>query len=563
MQERLIQSWRRTVAFSLTVSLTVMTFGLAQINVSAQELAGSKAAVLQSESHLDPMRGAKQDNIPAAQTASPEVVFNGTGTGPIPDSAAGPQAPGTPLVVNIPVTGLTGNVTAVTATMTFGPQIHTWAGDVVATLRAPGGSPSLVLFGYTGAVTATSFGDNSDLTGPYTFSDAGTGTNAFWAAATAAGATVPIPSGTYKASTIGGTAAGGTDVSINTAFAGLTPAQANGTWTLTFTDGGAGDTGSVSAVSLDITAGTPPPAADAPVDMNGDGKTDYVVVRNTGGGVGGQITWYIQNNGGTSRGAAWGISTDFFIPEDYNGDGSDDVAVWRPGATAGAQSNFYVLQSGTNTFLSAQFGQNGDDPTVVNDYDGDNKADFAVYRVGATAGAPSFWYYRPSGTAGVNFTTVQWGQNGDFPAPGDYDGDNKNDFCVQRNVGGAGTFLLSKSGGGTESVQFGLPTDVIVPGDYDGDRKTDFAVRRAIGGQINWFVLLRAGGNQNYVYGASATDTAVQGDYNGDGKTDVAVWRSGAAATFFVRPSGTTGASDISFVWGQTSDYPVANYNNH
>src|SRR5689334_24508741 len=31
---------------------------------------------------------------------------------------------------------------------------------------------------------------------------------------------------------------------------------------------------------------------NAPVDFNGDGKTDFVVVRNTGGGTNGQLTWY-------------------------------------------------------------------------------------------------------------------------------------------------------------------------------------------------------------------------------------------------------------------------------
>src|SRR6516164_971169 len=37
-------------------------------------------------------------------------------------------------------------------------------------------------------------------------------------------------------------------------------------------------------------------APNAPVDFNGDGKTDFVVVRNTGGGANGQLTWFYAQN---------------------------------------------------------------------------------------------------------------------------------------------------------------------------------------------------------------------------------------------------------------------------
>ena len=51
---------------------------------------------------------------------------------------------------------------------------------------------------------------------------------------------------------------------FNAAFAGLTPAQINGTWTLTITDNTSGDIGSVSAASLTLVAGAPPAIAYAP-----------------------------------------------------------------------------------------------------------------------------------------------------------------------------------------------------------------------------------------------------------------------------------------------------------
>ena len=308
---------------------------------------------------------------------------------------------------------------------------------------------------------------------------------------------------------------------------------------------------------------TPATPANVPVDLNGDGKTDFTVVRNTGGGTGGAVTWFTLLNGGSPTQIQWGISTDSFVPEDFDGDGKDDVTVWR----AGTQAYFYTFRSSNNTLMQNAFGQTGDDPTVVGDYDGDGKADYAVYRGGATAGAQSFWFYRAS--TGANSGQViytQFGQNGDFPAPGDYDGDGKRDFVVQRNAGnGTANFFMKMSNSANATVNFGTPTDVIVPGDYDGDGKTDIATRRSANGVINWYIRPSSGGAmQTYQFGASATDFAVQGNYDGDNKTDIAVWRPSATAgqsAFYYRGSatGNTGAQP----WGQSGDYPVANYNNH
>jgi len=302
------------------------------------------------------------------------------------------------------------------------------------------------------------------------------------------------------------------------------------------------------------------------IDFNGDGKSDFAVVRNTGGGPTGQITWFISPTGtGTTYASQWGLSGDFFVPVDYDGDNKTDIAIWRAGAPTVAA--FYILQSATSTVRIEAFGQTGDDPSVVDDYDGDGKADPAVYRAGATAGAQSTWFFRgsqsnPSG----NVTYVNWGQNGDFPGPGDYDGDGKADFVIQRNNGGGqARFWMLQTTAGFNSVVFGTPTDVIVPGDYDADGKTDIAVVRGSAGQYNWYVRPSSTGaiNGPIIFGASATDFFTQGDYDGDGKTDFAIWRpsaTGGASAFWVLGS-TSGAFSVPF--GQNGDYPVANYNRH
>ena len=503
--------------------------------------------------------------------AAPEATFaaDPATLGLIPDGPGSPTicgSDGAPRNVTFNVTGITGAPSAVEATITFGSPVHSWVADVTAVLIAPNGA-SHTLFGYTGSTVAGGCGDDSNLAGPYTFSDTAPAppSGGWWQAATAATGTTAIASGTYRTTARGG--AGATNpqppTSINAAFAGVT--KPNGTWTLRVTDGGAGDTGGVSAASLNIVGGTTPPGPQQHVvDFDGNGRTDFAVVRNVGGGPTGQIRWFVGYNGAAGGAAPdWGLASDFFLPEDYDGDNKSDYAVWRAGAPGVAA--FYILQSQTNTVRIEQFGQTNDDPTVVGDYDGDGKADVAVYRAGAVAGDPSTWYFRGSlNNPGGNVTFVPWGQNGDFPAPGDYDGDNKNDFVVQRASGGQGVFWMRQSTAGIRTVQFGNSTDVIVPGDYDGDGKTDIATVRGSGGSIFWFVLRSSGGAYTtQQWGNSATDFVTQGDYDGDGKTDLAVWRPSATAgqSAFYYLGSTSGANIVPY--GQQGDYPVANYNSH
>ena len=121
-------------------------------------------------------------------------------------------------------------------------------------------------------------------------------------------------------------------------------------------------------------------------DYDGDGKTDWALVRNTGGGPGGQLTWFIQQNLNGSNGPityqVFGSQGDEFVPNDYDGDSKTDIAIWRP-----SETNWYILQSQTSTLRAEQFGISTDDPSIVGDYDGDGKADLAVYRGGASAGS--------------------------------------------------------------------------------------------------------------------------------------------------------------------------------
>lgn len=309
-------------------------------------------------------------------------------------------------------------------------------------------------------------------------------------------------------------------------------------------------------------AGTIGPRRSRVIDFDGDNRSDLSIARSANATS--QTTWQHNLSGGGTAGFAWGLGAglaggDRATPEDFDGDGKTDIAVWRPGAPTVAR--FFIFQSQTNTVRSEAFGQTGDDPSVVDDYDGDGKADLAVFR-DSGAGQTTFFYRT---TAGGPVTFAPWGLTGDKPAPGDYDGDRKADLAVFRNEGGLARHYHLRSTQGFVTVQFGLFTDKFVGGDFDGDNKTDISAVRANGAVLDWYVFRSSNGALLTSiplngYGASATDVIVPGDYDGDNRTDLAVWRSSGpnAGVFFMSPSNSAVRGTQ---WGQTGDFPVANYN--
>jgi uncharacterized repeat protein (TIGR01451 family) len=204
-------------------------------------------------------------------------------------------------------------------------------------------------------------------------------------------------------------------------------------------------------------------------DYDGDGKVDLAVFSPTTG------EWRIKRSSdGVTVERAWGAETDTPVPGDYDGDGKTDIAVWRS-----SEGNWRIVNSSDGAEqIVQQWGldASGLDAVVPvpNDYDGDGKTDLAVFnKLSAT------WSIRRSSDGAI--LTEQWGLSNDTPVPGDYDGDGKTDLAVWR--GEQGRWLILRSSDNTTQTEvWGASAatfkDVPVPGDYDGDGKIDLAVWR-------------------------------------------------------------------------------------
>ena len=312
---------------------------------------------------------------------------------------------------------------------------------------------------------------------------------------------------------------------------------------------------------------------DAPLDFNGDGRTDFGVVRTTAGNGGTQTRWFNLTNATPQVESQFdfGVNSDSLAPGDYDGDGRDDVAVWRQQT---GNSTFYILQSSTNTVRTVRFGLPGDN-LVVNDYDGDGVDDPAIFRRGDVEGGQAFfWWFGSFGITRNVQVVVPWGlggvDTGDNAIPGDFNGDGRADFCVIRNSAAPtprglyfihfGTGLFDASSPNDQQIRFGFSIDTAVPGDYDGDGITDIAITRPEGAALAWYYRPSSAPTtfRRTAWGRQSTDVQVQGDYDGDGITDQAVWRStsGNPSTYFILRSRDQVVQYQN--WGLFGDAPSA-----
>jgi len=246
----------------------------------------------------------------------------------------------------------------------------------------------------------------------------------------------------------------------------LLDANGNGKW-----DGTAGG---------DALTGAFGTSCDIPVagDWNGDGIDEVGGWRPNEGkfrlDTNGNGIW--DGMGGGDTISAFGAATDRPLAGDWNGDGTDEVGVWRP-----STRQFLLDANGNGKWdsptggdqLTPAFGAATDRP-LAGDWNGDGKDEVGVWRPGdrrfrLDANGNGRW----DGPAGTDILTGAFGASTDVPVAGDWNGDGRDEVGGWRpsegkfrlDTNGDGTWD-GMGGGDTASAVFGNSTDRPVAGKW-------------------------------------------------------------------------------------------------
>lgn len=164
------------------------------------------------------------------------------------------------------------------------------------------------------------------------------------------------------------------------------------------------ETGTMKAITFGTTAGLPPPPATGVAtvfpgaDFTGDGRDELIYVTRNASGT--MVNYFIgdANTGAGVITRSFGnYNTDVSLaPDDYTGDGRADFVAVRQTSGANAVSVWFIQNSQTNAVTATSFGIAdstfmglGDLP-VRGDYDGDNIHDICVWR----STEQNFYYIR-------------------------------------------------------------------------------------------------------------------------------------------------------------------------
>lgn len=195
------------------------------------------------------------------------------------------------------------------------------------------------------------------------------------------------------------------------------------------------------------------------------------------------------------------------------------------------------------------FGNPGD-VAFTGDWDCDGVETPGLYRR-----SDGYVYLRNSNTQGVADIAFFFGNPGDLPLAGDFNGDGCDTLSIYR-PSESRVFVVNRLGandaglGAADSdFLFGNPGDLPFTGDFDGDGIDSVGLHRASTGLVYFRNSLTTGvADSQFIYGDPG-DRMVAGDWDGDGDDTVAVYRP-STGLLYVKFTNTQGNADATIVAG-------------
>jgi hypothetical protein len=193
-----------------------------------------------------------------------------------------------------------------------------------------------------------------------------------------------------------------------------------------------------------------------------------------------------------------------------------------------------------------------------------------VFAVTVVANAHTFGLIDPiSGlwhlydSVGIETTSFYFGNPGDYPIMGDWDGDGVETPGLYRQSDGY-VYLRNSNTQGIADIRFffGNPGDVPIAGDFNGDGFDTVSIYRP--SEARFYIVNELGANDgglgaadiDYVFG-NPGDKPFVGDFNTDGIETVGLHRETTGLVYF-RNSHTQGNADNQFIFGDPGDRLVA-----
>jgi hypothetical protein len=243
---------------------------------------------------------------------------------------------------------------------------------------------------------------------------------------------------------------------------------------------------------------------------------------------------------------------------------SDRIGVFKDGLFSFDLNGNGKQDEVSNNGAQATFGNPGELP-LIGDWDGDGDDEVGVRRKKKfllDLNGNGVWDNVNGGDGKIFF-----GNETDTPVIGDWNGDGADQVGVRRKK----KFLLDLNGngvwdnvtGGDAKLFFGSDTDLPVSGDWNGDGVDEVGVRRAkkflldVNGNGTWDN--NAGGDAKIFFGAES-DVPVVGDWSGNGFDQIGVRRKNK---FLLDTNGNgtwdnVDGGDVKFVYGSVDDIPIA-----